>query len=253
MISQYSIVQYLPNPTSDERINVGVVAFDDAGHVGFYCLKNWERVKRFSNEKNMRSVQKSVEQLCAGADAKFIETMSGNMNFSIQLTSLRASSVRIDELVPRLTETFLVEKMADRNHQSKMGLKRRAFTELSKRFDEVFEAGTVVVDTRSVTGKVSRHPIDVTATNGKLIVAAPVISLAQTNSQEMRKQIGEAAWAIQDIGASKSANSLAVLVAGGNRVDRDLLAEVVAIFPQYGAQVIQEKNLNTWTKEVAVG
>ncbi|MGL4618228.1 MAG: DUF3037 domain-containing protein [Chroococcidiopsis sp.] len=29
MASRYSIVQYVPNPITDERINIGVVAFDD--------------------------------------------------------------------------------------------------------------------------------------------------------------------------------------------------------------------------------
>jgi len=49
MVSRYSIVQYVPNPIADQRINIGVLAFDD-NRVCVRFLSNWERVKRFGME-----------------------------------------------------------------------------------------------------------------------------------------------------------------------------------------------------------
>ena len=47
--SYYSVIQYVPNPIADERINIGVIAFDDRT-VLVHFLKNWNRVRNFGGE-----------------------------------------------------------------------------------------------------------------------------------------------------------------------------------------------------------
>lgn len=49
MPSTYSIIQYVPNPLADERINIGVLAFDNR-EVRVYFVRNWERVRYFSGQ-----------------------------------------------------------------------------------------------------------------------------------------------------------------------------------------------------------
>ena len=49
MVSRYSIIQYVPNPIADERINIGVVAFNEDA-VRTHFLSNWERVRYFGME-----------------------------------------------------------------------------------------------------------------------------------------------------------------------------------------------------------
>lgn len=49
MASRYSIVQYVPNPITDEWINIGVVAFDD-NDVRVQFVNNWGRVQAFGRE-----------------------------------------------------------------------------------------------------------------------------------------------------------------------------------------------------------
>jgi hypothetical protein len=46
MASYYSIIQYVPNPIANERINIGVLIFDDK-EIKVKFLKNWNRVKNF--------------------------------------------------------------------------------------------------------------------------------------------------------------------------------------------------------------
>lgn len=46
MASYYSIIQYVPNPIANERINIGVIIFDDK-EIKVKFLKNWNRVKNF--------------------------------------------------------------------------------------------------------------------------------------------------------------------------------------------------------------
>lgn len=46
MSSHYCIIQYVPNPIADERINIGVPVFDEHS-VRTRFLQNWERVQSF--------------------------------------------------------------------------------------------------------------------------------------------------------------------------------------------------------------
>jgi Protein of unknown function (DUF3037) len=46
MTSRYSVIQYRPNPIADERINIGVLAFDDET-VRVHFLSRWDRVRCF--------------------------------------------------------------------------------------------------------------------------------------------------------------------------------------------------------------
>ena len=47
MTSHYSIVQYVPDPIADERINVGVIATGENGTVRVRFLGHWQRVHQF--------------------------------------------------------------------------------------------------------------------------------------------------------------------------------------------------------------
>ena len=49
MVSRYSIIQYVPNPIADERMNIGVLAFDNE-NVRVQFLRNWSRVHDFGGE-----------------------------------------------------------------------------------------------------------------------------------------------------------------------------------------------------------
>ena len=49
MASRYSVIQYVPDPIADERINIGLVIFDDE-QVKAVFLKQWDRVRCFAME-----------------------------------------------------------------------------------------------------------------------------------------------------------------------------------------------------------
>jgi hypothetical protein len=46
MTSRYSVIQCISNPIADERINIGVFAFDDET-VRVHFLSRWDRVRCF--------------------------------------------------------------------------------------------------------------------------------------------------------------------------------------------------------------
>ena len=47
MPSRYCIIRYVPNPLTEERVNVGVIAYDDT-QVRVRFLERWNRVKHFA-------------------------------------------------------------------------------------------------------------------------------------------------------------------------------------------------------------
>src|ERR1051326_27145 len=49
MASKYCVVRYVPNPLTDERINVGVIAFDERKVLTRF-LDRWNRVRHFADQ-----------------------------------------------------------------------------------------------------------------------------------------------------------------------------------------------------------
>ena len=49
MVSYYTVVQYYPDPITDERINIGVMVFGD-GQLRSHFLQDWRRVEQFGGE-----------------------------------------------------------------------------------------------------------------------------------------------------------------------------------------------------------
>lgn len=122
MVSRYSIIQYVPNPIADERINIGVVAFSDH-EVRVQFLVNWERVRNFGM-KNIDSLKDFAERMKETASRGLVfpgdeeseipkherltKIARGWMN-SIQFTEPRPSLAHVDKLLHNIVEDFLVE------------------------------------------------------------------------------------------------------------------------------------------------
>src|SRR5215210_4704143 len=102
----YTVVQYLPDPVTDERINVGVIVFGD-GQVRSHFLHDWRRVRQFGAEDigflldfADRVKQATGSQLPLTDDypsqpitEELLANIAGTWINSIQLTPARASLV----------------------------------------------------------------------------------------------------------------------------------------------------------------
>ncbi|MBD2482915.1 DUF3037 domain-containing protein [Planktothrix sp. FACHB-1365] len=122
MVSRYSIIQYVPNPIADERINIGVVAFTDL-EVRVQFLANWKRVRNFGME-NINFLTNFAERMKETASRGLVfpgdeeseipkherltKIARGWMN-SIQFTEPRPSLAPVDKLLQDIVEDFLVE------------------------------------------------------------------------------------------------------------------------------------------------
>jgi hypothetical protein len=121
MVSRYSIIQYVPNPIADERINIGVVAFTDH-EVRVQFLANWKRVRNFGME-NIDFLKDFAERMKETASRGLVfpgdeeseipkherltKIARGWMN-SIQFTEPRPSLAHVDKLLHDIVEDFLI-------------------------------------------------------------------------------------------------------------------------------------------------
>ena len=113
MPSQYTIVQYLPNPISGERINIGAIAFDSQTTL-VYFLKSWDRVKAFAGQdRDIGFLHYFVERITRETEEGKLKPhniiqMTKNIN-SIQLTEPYWSLESVEVLLSEIVRDFLVE------------------------------------------------------------------------------------------------------------------------------------------------
>ena len=108
MPAKYSIIQFIPNPIANERINIGVITFDTTNvHVRF--LKNWERVKRFASN-DIQFLQDFAE--------KCEQAVSPNLLFSTMENFPRLDETQILAMAHGWKNSIqLTEPEAPRNQQ----------------------------------------------------------------------------------------------------------------------------------------
>jgi Protein of unknown function (DUF3037) len=125
MASRYSVIQYVPNPIADERINIGVLVFDEQD-VRVRFLQNWERVRNFGMSedidllKNFAHEMQEVTKkglLFPGdypsdlpAHERLMKVAYGWMN-GIQVTEPLGSLASVDQLLEDMTQTYLLEPL----------------------------------------------------------------------------------------------------------------------------------------------
>jgi hypothetical protein len=122
MASYYSIIQYVPNPIANERINIGVLIFDDK-EIKVKFLKNWNRVKNFcigdiTFLRDFESqMQKAVSQgLLFPGDSLLdqprqerLQRVSESWMNSVQFTEPNFSLKPVDKLLEDSIKKYLIE------------------------------------------------------------------------------------------------------------------------------------------------
>lgn len=117
MVSFYSVVQYVPCSIADERINVGVITFDDDGlHHRF--LTDWRRVEAFGGEPIDFLHEFADEFEHRGWTAELVHRASREWANGIQLTRPRASTLTAAVLLDRIGDDMLVEPDRERRRPS---------------------------------------------------------------------------------------------------------------------------------------
>ncbi len=106
MAARYSVIQYIPDPVTDERVNVGVVAFFE-NQVATRFLTNWQRVRNLFGKD--AAVPDRVEELFRGINVGRLHQMIEESSGSIRLTRPNASLRSVEQTLEDAVCRFLTD------------------------------------------------------------------------------------------------------------------------------------------------
>lgn len=266
MASQYSVIQYVPNPIADERINIGVLAFNDQV-VRVHFLQNWKRVKQFGNEdvSFLRDFADRMEESAARSGffleecskdtpkhQQIIKVARGWMN-SIQFTEPCGSLLDVDGLLEDAAETYLVDTLTqklslrDRQVASKI-TNSTVKTVLKARKGEQAQDYLKT----SLAGKHDGHKLDAVVANGKPYLAVHGLSFEVHSPKSVLDALS---WAIIDVKSSYEGLPFGVLTLLPKNNAEDF-SELMSAYDRaarkysdWGAVILKEDELEGWTNQ----
>src|SRR5262249_28404109 len=105
MSSYFKIVQFVPDPAADERVNIGVLTYGD-GKVRARWITDWKQAAKLARRPDadfLRDIASSISTLSQDE----IQNQSESPIDVIYLTEQRASLLQPDELLLDIAERFL--------------------------------------------------------------------------------------------------------------------------------------------------
>jgi hypothetical protein len=269
MVSRYSVIQYVPNPVADERINVGILAFDDE-RVQVHFLSSWDRVRCFGQREDVSILKDFAQQMQAAAGSgllfpgdpsgpapnheRLLAVAHGWMN-GIQFTEPRGSLASVDHLLEEMVQTYLLETDHRPKPRDRQFAARLATTHVRNLLKQQFDKDAVKDLLRTnyeLSGHHKNHKFDVTVANGKPFFAAHGISFEVQTSEALMDSL---AWMILDVKESRPEFPLAV-VALPPRPDvpdhkrlMKLYDSTTNTYQELGAKVLDETGVDPWVSQ----
>ena len=274
MASRYSVIQYVPNPIADERINIGVLVFDEE-IVKVHFLYSWERVNSFGGENTrfLRDFAKHMEEssknglLFPNDDPNNGQTRVDRLRKvargwinSIQFTEPRGSLENVDSVFEDTIRTYLVDEIpTEQNGRDRKVAKRIVASSvknvlkerLGKRASEYLKKDAQAI----VKGVSDSHNFDVLVANGRPYLAAHGVSF---EVQITKDTLDSLSWWIKDVKELNSNFPLAVVTLPP-KPEFDSYSQLCEVYDRtrttykkLGAAVLEEDELSTWTNQILV-
>jgi len=270
MASHYSVIQYLPNPINDERINIGVIAYDEEDVVASF-LTNWKRVKCFAGE-DIKFIQQFIDEIKLSLPAgesqssmfkqeltgERIKKMAETWRNTIQLTTPRGSldnaKETLEAVCPQILVGFTSRKLDYRTREAAMKLvgqdMRKALEERAGR-----DAADSLVKTNfAVPGKHTLHKFDGALMNGKVYCAAFGLSFELPEGRDIDLWTSYYAWAISDVLSERTIPIGVLALSPKSDYKNSNLKkhqEAKKIYQGLGADFLDERTFIEWSAEQA--
>jgi hypothetical protein len=274
MPAKYSIVQYTPDPVTGERINIGVIAFDEE-FIRVRFVSKWDRVRQFANQ-DIRFLKAFAQELTESASTALllpglerypkltqdrVEAMAGNWINTIQLTEPRASLKSVDELLSDVAARFLSEPIRnkrgfrDRRAAVSLATSRIRHALIQRVGDE--DAEDLLKQQAALQGKRQPHTFDAVVANGVPYFAVHGISFELPEARILKFQIDAAAWSIADVHEYDQTFPIGVMtlppLSDEDELPRleELYRRTIKVYTELGATVLTEQDIETWAQQMA--
>ncbi len=260
MASFYTVVQFVPDPVADERINAGVIVYGE-GQILAHFVENWNRLQRFGNKDVSFLKQFAhdlMERIRAGtAEPQITEAtlqeMVSSWRSAIQFTAPRGSLLSLEALLEDAEGRFLANDHPQGNRPfTRWYMKRLAFNAACLAFVQRGgeRARRFVKRNFSIPGVISSHPFSLAIANGSPLVAAEVFSFVGTDRKAQEKDVMATAWAFEDIRKRHGTMDLAALVLTGEEPS-PAYEDAGKVFGSLGVRIVPKDQVDTWSDEVA--
>jgi Protein of unknown function (DUF3037) len=270
MVSKYSVIQYVPNPIANERINVGVLAFDEET-VKVHFLSRWDRVRAFGAIENIdflkevaRRMEAAIEDglLFPGDEPgetprhdRLLKVARGWIN-SIQFTEPHGSLEAVDSLLEDCIKTYLLEIAPEKRKLRDRQAAARSVTShvkkvVKNRFGEEGAKELIRMD-YELKGERKEHTFDVTVANGHPFLAAHGISFEIQTSDTL---IDSLAFMIIDVKEANKDFPLGIVALPPTSKSPDyrrlkhVYQKTTKTYEDLGAEVLQEDEVEAWVAD----
>lgn len=262
MPSHFTVVQYVPDPVREERVNVGVIVMAD-GEIHSKFVRNWSRVRLLGGEdlSFLRNFAKQVggstsPQLALPGVGSLtltpedIRQMSSRWLNSIQLTEPRASLLSADELLQDVARRYLIERPSPRHsYRDRRKAAQLAFQSLDRAVKQQ-EREVSVERNQRVKGELDEHVFDVTLTNGHLALAAHGLSFEGPHRVDLTREVDATKWAVDDVRKAASDIPIAIIALPPKKGSK-AFSEATRVFEDLGATVVVEDEVFDWAETQA--
>jgi len=266
MVSRYSIIQYVPNPVADERINIGVLAFDDDS-VLVRFLSSWTRVSCFGKHSEVPTLKEFARKMKETAKAgllfpgddtngkrrheRLLKVSNSWLN-SIQFTEPRGSLETVDILLEEVAQNYLLETEHPSHLRDRQVAARITTSHIRNLLKQRFgpeKAQELLRTDYKLRGNYKPHKFDVTVARTNPFFAAHAISFEVKTTE---KVVDSLAWMISDVKGHSPNFPLAVVMLPppGNTPNRQQLERLykttVHTYQDLGAKVLEEHQVDSW-------
>ena len=266
MTSRYTVVHYVPDPIADERVNVGVIAWDER-RMCVRFIKNWRWFKTFGGEDvgYLRDFIQSIEAVSCDQlklpgveegetiDREAIERIVGRWKNSIQFSELRGSVKAADEVVTDVAQLFLRgqprRRLGKRTRKAAINLAQRFMFEAAReRVQEREKAEDIVKKNYTLSGEIIDHSVDLAYANGRAFAAVNTFSFEIGHDKYLDRAIDATAWTIDDVKAKSPQLPIAVFILTPSTKSK-IFKNARHIFTSLKADVLTEGEMSDWAKE----
>lgn len=251
MAANYTIVQYVPNPTADERINVGVIVFGE-GIVQSHFVENWQRIRQFGG-KDIRHLR-DFSEYAGRLDEVSIMRMTQRWMNSIQFTKPIWAELSHDNLVFEAAKEFLVDPpLPQRAHRSRNDVVKQTSTLLRRAVRRrAGGTGTLLVkNRRPVSGSHGDHNFDIFIGQDRPLIVAQGLSF-EIPSEKAERDSDAVAWTVKDTKDLWVDGGLTVaVIVAPPYAATSLYRQAQKTLESLGAEWIVEREVQKWVENVA--
>jgi hypothetical protein len=263
MSPRFSIVQYVPDPVTDERINIGVVVVDESDRVQGRFLRDWRRVREFggTDVKFLQAFAREIEDLASSQPHLLIDPLALTRDVldaaperwhnALQLTPFRASTLDADALLEQIGGRFLKERVPRARGRDRRAAASIAANQLMEavRGEGARRPERYVQRNVEIEGKHDDHHLDVALANGTVRLGALGLSFESRTPNDLQREIRATAWTLDDV-AGASDIPLAVVVLPPKSRSKNY-EHATDLFTDLGAEVVPEDEVADWARDVA--